>query len=140
MMAEALEQALPADILIVGFQEAIELSSWNVVYGADEAKVLAAAKQWVADSLEGYVCFAEANLIGLVTLCFCKVEMLGTASLQEIAVTTVKTGDVGQAIGLNLMKMGNKGGVLVRWRIHDTTYLVANCHLAAHQDNVRERV
>lgn len=46
---------------------------------------------------------------------------------------------VGQAACGLLGFMGNKGGVAVRLRLHDSWLTVVNCHLAAHQDNVLRR-
>ena len=86
-----------------------------------------------------YVCFAEINLIGLVLLAFAKEEVLED-SIREISVKRVKTGSVSNLMGLKNWRLGNKGGVILWFWMHDSVYLFANCHLSAHQNNVKDRL
>lgn len=70
------------------------------------------------------------QLIGMVTIVFVQRSLLPFCTSIESEVT--KTGFGGW--------WGNKGGVSIRMDIVGVNLIIVNCHLAAHQDTVAERI
>lgn len=83
----------------------------------------------VMPSTDPYVVIHTENLVGLFTCVF--VKSSERAKMRDIAVTTVKTGMKG--------RYGNKGAILARLVIDDSSICFINCHLAAGQKHVRQR-
>ncbi|XP_006457577.1 hypothetical protein AGABI2DRAFT_123432 [Agaricus bisporus var. bisporus H97] len=140
------------DIITFGFQEVIDLenrkmTAKNVLLGGKKKsednglsdKVTGAYKRWydrlsaaVRTSMSSscpYVCVHTENLIGLFTCTF--VKHSERQRLKDIAVTTVKRGMGG--------RYGNKGAIVARFVIEDSSICIINCHLAAGQNAVRRR-
>ncbi|KAK2459401.1 hypothetical protein APHAL10511_008588 [Amanita phalloides] len=154
----------PPDIIVFGFQEVIDLESRkmaakNVLLGGagkkkkhhDEGvtgiacssnglsdKVTGAYRRWydrlvkevrVAMPAVSYTVVYTASLVGLFSCIFIKTsERFG---LRDVAVTTIKRGMGG--------RYGNKGGIVARLVIGDSSVCMINCHLAAGQNAVRRR-
>lgn len=93
------------------------------------------SKEWV-DTLTclladyEYVRIKYRQQIGVLTLVFVRRSLLPYCTSFESEAT--KTGMGGW--------WGNKGGVSVRMDVCGMNLIIVNCHLAAHQDNVRERI
>ncbi|KAH9843545.1 DNase I-like protein [Rhodofomes roseus] len=149
---DALKSVDDPDIIAFGFQELIDLESRKMAAktvllggknktpdGAISQKVSTSYKKWY-DRLvlavkmamppdEPYTVIHTENLVGLFSCIF--VKNTERISLKHVAITTIKRGMGG--------RYGNKGGIVARFVIDDTSICFINCHLAAGQHHVRQR-
>ncbi|KAH8105418.1 Endonuclease/exonuclease/phosphatase [Cristinia sonorae] len=151
-LEDALRTANSPDIIAFGLQEVIDLESRkmaaknfllankkNAADGGISQKVSTAYKKWfdrlvlavrVAMPTETpYTVIHSESLVGLLSVIFIKVSERN--SLKNIGITTVKRGMGG--------RYGNKGGIISRFVIDDSSLCFINCHLAAGQSHVRQR-
>ncbi|KAF8430424.1 hypothetical protein L210DRAFT_3651845 [Boletus edulis BED1] len=140
------------DIISFGFQEVIDLESRKmtaktVLLGGkkkgDEGKlnerVTSSYKRWYDRTIQAvklampldspYTVIHTESLVGLFTCMFVKNTV--RPSLKDAAIATVKRGMGGH--------YGNKGGIIARFVIDDSSLCFINCHLAAGQHHVRQR-
>jgi hypothetical protein len=126
----------PHDFLVVGFQE-LSLSAESLVFNAVrqaaawKSAVETALKPALAggDEAQQLVLIGESLLVGMYLLVYVRRHLLGD-------VTDVVSSYIGSGL---LGKMGNKGGVGVRLQLGLKTLAFVNCHLAAHQHEVKRR-
>ena len=78
---------------------------------------------------EGYIVQHTENLVGLFTCVFVRKALI--PSLKDVAITTVKRGMNG--------RYGNKGAIVARFVVEDSSICFINCHLAAGQGHKRAR-
>ncbi|XP_065582662.1 type II inositol 1,4,5-trisphosphate 5-phosphatase-like [Artemia franciscana] len=111
----------PPDMYAIGFQE-LYLSKEAYVF-MDTPK----EEEWLRTVLRGIhpkAKYRKVKLIRLVgIMLIVLVQERFAAYIRGVSVETVGTGFLG--------KMGNKGGVGVRFELHSTSVCIVNCHLAA---------
>jgi endonuclease/exonuclease/phosphatase family metal-dependent hydrolase len=146
---DALTSVSAPDIISFGFQELIDLESRKMAAktvllggkkkneeGKISEKVTSSYRRWhdrlvkeVRALAEGYTVIHTESLVGLFTCMF--VKNSEKAALKNVAITTIKRGMGG--------RYGNKGGIVARFVIGDSSICFINCHLAAGQHHVRQR-
>lgn len=128
------------DIIIVGFQEIVDLNAVNVAmdgksqqrsqFWLDKIRATVNMKKYNnGDPMRLYNYLAHKNLVGLLICVF--VRSPHAARVKNIHTASVGVGVMGV--------MGNKGGVSIRMQFYDSTLCFVCSHLAAHRENVAGR-
>ncbi|KDQ53055.1 hypothetical protein JAAARDRAFT_39767 [Jaapia argillacea MUCL 33604] len=149
---DALRTVDSPDIIVFGFQELIDLENRKMAAktvllggkkkapdGSISEKVTTSYKKWYDRLVLAvrlamppdvpYTVIHAENLVGLFSCIF--VKNTERIALKDVAITTVKRGMGG--------RYGNKGGIVARFVIDDSSICFINCHLAAGQHHVRQR-
>ncbi|PWN50981.1 DNase I-like protein [Violaceomyces palustris] len=150
LLGSILRSGETPDVIFFGFQELIDLESKKLTakslllgkkkaandmgdrvshqYRAWHDKLVSAVRLAMPPTC-GYTVVLSESLVGLFTCIF--VKQSEYRNVREAAISTVKTGMGG--------RYGNKGAVVARMVIDDTSICFANCHLAAGQKHVKQR-
>jgi len=112
----------PPDIVAIGFQE-LDLSAEALVFNDSSRE-----DQWIKSIENGlpksadYFKLKHVRLVGMMLVVF--VQTKHKMQVNDVESETNGTGIMGM--------MGNKGGVAVRFQLHNSTICFVNSHLAAH--------
>ncbi|ODN00527.1 Type II inositol 1,4,5-trisphosphate 5-phosphatase [Orchesella cincta] len=119
----------PPDIYAVGFQE-LDLSKEAFLFNdtPKEAEWSNSVKAGLHPGAN-YFHVRTIRLVGMMMVVFCREEIKD--QLRHIAVEQIGTGLLG--------RMGNKGGVGVRFELNETSMCFINLHLAAHVEEFQRR-
>ena len=125
------EGAAAPDIIVVGFQEFVELNAKNMM-SADQSK----CQIWIdviaqnLKSIDKYAFVRYQNLVGILIIIFAKENICQRISKLDSDV--VKTGLAGT--------VGNKGGCIIKFNIDDSSFVFTNVHLEAGGKANKERL
>ncbi|XP_059061805.1 type II inositol 1,4,5-trisphosphate 5-phosphatase-like [Achroia grisella] len=119
----------PPDIYAVGFQE-LDLSKETFIFDQTvrEEEWSNAVVRYLNIRAK-YVILEKVRLIGMLLMVLIKQKH--KAHVHNVVFDTVGTGIMG--------KMGNKGGVSIRFDLHNTSICIVNSHLAAHVEEYERR-
>ncbi|CAO1634899.1 unnamed protein product [Parajaminaea phylloscopi] len=122
------------DIFALGFQEIVQLTPQQILL-TDPSKL----KVWesvIMDTLMNrpnrtceYVLLRSEQLVGTALTIVVKASLI--PAIRQVEATNRKTGLKGMS--------GNKGGVAIRFAVHDTSLCFVTAHFAAGHSNVDER-
>ena len=133
------ERGSSPDILVVGLQEIVQLNAMNMLQGENQAKMneweqlLRSAIEFatldVKDPEERYVWVVAKSMVGCYIGLFVKHKLL--SRITDLKTTKIKTGVWGSS--------GNKGAVMVRFNLDDTSIMLMNCHLMSGKNKAKQR-
>lgn len=124
------------DVIVIALQEIIPLTASNVVGGGNltvEGSIFwqeLVLRYLNSNGADIYHVVATESMVGLWMGIFAMRPFID-AHISDIARGTVATGVGGV--------LGNKGGISIRMKIHDSTVCFVNAYLTAHRENVGKR-
>ena len=145
---DLLQSSDSPDILVFGFQELVDLEDKTATAkrflkpkkkeGSDQERMSHQYRDWrdfLVRSLDDYMAgdlyhlLHTAPLVGLFTCIFVKADI-------RARVSNLSSADIKRGMG---GLHGNKGAIVVRFMIDDTSMCFINCHLAAGQSAANQR-
>jgi hypothetical protein len=148
-LRDIVEPENPPDILVFGFQELVDLENKKITAksffkkkkqkeNSEHEHMSHQYRAWkdhlvrVLDEhapRENYVLLHTANLVGLFTCVFVKSSERN--NIRDVSAAEIKLGFSG--------RVGNKGALVVRFLLDDSSLCLINCHLAAGQTQTTHR-
>jgi hypothetical protein len=130
---------LCSQLILIGLLETVLLGSSKRTDGSISEKVSKHYRMWhdrlisevrKAYPNDSYIVQHTENLVGLFTCVFVRRSLAhptpsSPSNVRDIAITTIKCGMHGM--------YGNKGAIVARFTVDDTSFCFLNCHLAAGQ-------
>lgn len=146
---ELIQPEDPADILVFGFQELVDLENKKITAKSffkkkkskethEQEHMSHQYRAWrdhlvrVLDEhcpRQNYTLLHTANLVGLFTCIFVKTSE--RTKIRDVSAAEIKLGFSG--------RVGNKGALVVRFLVDDSSLCFINCHLAAGQSQTQHR-
>lgn len=123
------------DYLFEDSKRPINLKPDIQIVGLQEAPSYLFSDPWTSNlsstlNRRGYILFKRHKLSGILLYIFVLREIMLRS--RDFETESVKTGFGGL--------LGNKGGVSLRFTLNGNSFSVTNSHLAAHQENLQQRV
>ena len=128
------------DIIVVGLQEIVKLNAMSIFGGKNKTK-LAEWEQLIRSTIESiyksrdpdeqFVWVIAKAMVGCFIGLLVKNRLFKTERLKDLYATKIKTGLGGSS--------GNKGAVIVRFKLDDTTIALVNCHLMSGKNKGSKR-
>lgn len=117
----------PPDILVVSLQEIVKLNPLIVIQPSINIGPLERLKIAISSTLvrtgQDYFCLFEEGLVGCALFTFINKGTIPIQKVTQVDTDRVKVGFKGS--------VGNKGGVLGRFCLYNTSVCICNCHLAS---------
>jgi hypothetical protein len=128
------------DIIVVGLQEIVKLNALSIFGGKNRTKI----NEWeqllrsTIDSIykskdpdEQFTWVIAKSMVGCFISLFVKNRLFKQERFKDLSTTKTKTGLGGSS--------GNKGAVIVRFKLDDTTIALVNCHLMCGKNKGSKR-
>lgn len=120
------------DIYVLGLQEIVDLNTKNVLLNDNKKSITMwkkALKRTICSDEQYEVIFCN-NLVGLLMICFVRNELVN--HIKEVQTDVVKTGFFGA--------FGNKGNIILRFKINNKNFAFAAAHFCSGQDKNSSRM
>lgn len=123
------------DIYAIGFEEIVDLKFGTGASAlGNDSKTRTASEHWETGIMnclgrENYVLLKTKHLVGLSLHVYVKKDLL--PHIQDLRTDRCGVGVLGRG--------GNKGAVCIRFRVHDSSFVFTNVHLAAHASKADKR-
>ena len=126
--------------MVVGLQEIVKLNAMSIFQGKNRTKIaeweqlLRNAIQSVygtRDPDEQFQWVIAKSMVGCFIGLFVKNRIFKSGRLKDLVPTKIKTGLGGSS--------GNKGAVIVRFKLDDTSIALVNCHLMSGNNKGSKR-
>ncbi|VDK88573.1 unnamed protein product [Litomosoides sigmodontis] len=122
--------SITPDIYVVGLEEIIDLNASNIVSASTtNQRAWALGLREALSKRNKYILLGCEQLVGVCIFVFIKPSL--ATSVRDVSINSVKTGMGGAT--------GNKGSVAMSLTIYSTTFCFVCSHLAAGQNEVRDR-
>lgn len=123
------------DLLVMGLQEIVDLKSIKNVMVPSNERLIQVWQSFMLGQLkarfqQNYIFIFSKNLVGILLMVFAN-ERVKTR-ITKVEYDSVKCGVMN--------KLGNKGAVMIRLRLDDTSLCFVNCHLEAGHKKMAERI
>ena len=115
------------DIVYICLEEIVELNVMNVVFYSNQEIINLYTTKITTEISKHcpYILKIQKNLVGVLTLFYIKSEL--DNQIDDLTVTQTKTGN---------FNLGNKGNIIIKFKINDKEFALANAHFSAGEELV----